>query len=264
MSESINKNIKLIIAYDGTNYSGWQKQNNKITIQGTIEDNIRDITGDQKIKLHGSGRTDAGVHAIGQVANFITSSSLPVDRWANVLNNALPKDIRIKFAKQVDSNFHARYSAKSKLYRYYIMTGNFMGENIIYTSKYAFLRNYCYFFNKKLDIDRMSESATLLIGTHDFSSLSCLNKKKKERKQNKIRKIINIKITKKNNLVRFSIEANAFLYKMVRIIIGTLIDLSVKEHDPNEIIQILENKNNFSSGQVVPPNGLYLIKVRYK
>lgn len=259
-----SKNIKIIIAYDGTNYFGWQKQKDKRTIQGIIEEKIRIIAGDRSIKINGSGRTDSGVHAIGQVANFHTSSNLPVDKWLTVLNNELPEDIRIIHARQVNDNFHARYSAKSKLYKYYVMTGNSIGKNNNYSLRYVFFKNYCYFLNKKLDIDRMNKTARYLVGYHDFSSLSCLNKKKSERKANRTRKIISLNIVKKNKLVCFSIEANAFLYKMVRIIVGTLIDFSVNEREPEEIVQIIKDKNNLKSGKVVPSNGLYLMKVRYK
>src|SRR6056297_1465333 len=209
------KNIKIIISYDGTNYFGWQKQKNKKTIQGTIENTIRKITGENEIKLNGSGRTDAGVHAIGQVANFVTQNNLPIEKWPIVLNYNLPGDIRIKNAKEVNITFHARYSAKSKLYKYYVMN-RYYKENII-SSKQVFLKNYCYFLNNKLDIDRMKEVAKYLIGCHDFSPLSCFNKKKGERKKNKKRTISKIDINKKKQMVCFSIEANAFLYKMVRI-----------------------------------------------
>jgi len=255
------KNIKIIISYDGTNYFGWQKQNNKKTIQGTIENTIRKITGDNEIKLNGSGRTDSGVHAIGQVANFVTQNNLPIEKWPIVLNYNLPGDIRIKNAKEVNITFHARYSAKSKLYKYYVMN-RYYKENII-SSKQVFLKNYCYFLNNKLDIDRMKEVAKYLIGCHDFSPLSCFNKKKGERKKNKKRTISKINIKRKQQLVCFSIEANAFLYKMVRIIIGTLIDFSINQRKPEEIIQILENKDNQNSGKVAPPQGLYLVKVNY-
>jgi tRNA pseudouridine38-40 synthase len=255
------KNIKITISYDGTNYFGWQKQKNKKTIQGTIEDTISKIIGEDEIKLNGSGRTDAGVHAIGQVANFVTQNNLPIEKWPIVLNYNLPGDIRIKNAKEVNISFHARYSAKSKLYRYYIMNRLYK-ENII-SSKQVFLKNYCYFLNNRLDIDRMKEVAKYLIGCHDFSSLSCLNKKKDERKKLKNRTIIKINIKKKKQLVCFSIEADAFLYKMVRIIIGTLIDFSINQRKPEEIIQILKNKDNQNSGKVVPPQGLYLVKVNY-
>jgi tRNA pseudouridine38-40 synthase len=259
-----SKNIKIIIAYDGANYSGWQKQKNKKTIQGIIEEKIRIIAGDKSIKLHGSGRTDAGVHAIGQVANFKTSSDLPVDKWLPVLNNELPENIRIMSARQVAEKFHARYSAISKLYKYYVMTGNSVGKNYNYSLRYVFLKNYCYFLNKELDVDRMNKTAKYLVGYHDFTSLSCLNKKKSQRKENRTRKVISLNITKKKKLVCFSIEANAFLYKMVRIIVGTLIDFSVNEREPEEIIKLIEVKNNLKSGKVVPANGLYLMKVRYK
>jgi len=217
--------------------------------------------GENEIKLNGSGRTDAGVHAIGQVANFVTQNNLPIEKWPIVLNYNLPGDIRIKNAKEVNITFHARYSAKSKLYKYYVMNRFYKAD--IISAKHVLLKNYCYFLNNRLDIDRMKEVTKYLVGYHDFSSLSCLNKKKDERKQYKKRTISRFNIKKKEQIVCFSIEADAFLYKMVRIIIGTLIDFSINQRKPEEIIQILENKDNQNSGKVVPPQGLYLVKVNY-
>lgn len=257
------KNIKLIIAYDGSNYSGWQRQKDKKSIQGTIENTIKLITGEKKISLDGSGRTDAGVHAIGQVANFFTKSFIPIDKWPIILNHQLPGDIRVKYAKQMNQNFHARYCAKSRIYRYYILNRCSYNEKNISVIN-VFARNYCFFFPRYLDVDRMRETADYLVGYHDFSALSCINQKKGESIKNKFRKIKRIRIIKENSLICFSFEADAFLYKMVRVIIGTLIDFSIHHREPKEIIQILKNKNNQQSGKVIPPCGLYLIKVKYQ
>jgi tRNA pseudouridine38-40 synthase len=257
------KNIKLIIAYDGTNYFGWQRQKYKKNIQGTIENTIRKLTGEKEIILNGSGRTDAGVHAIGQVANFVTKSSIPIDKWPIILNHQLPRDIRIKYAKRVNIDFHARYCAKSKIYKYFVMNKLF-GEGENTSAKYIFLRNYCYFFNQYLDIRKMRAVSNYLIGCHDFSALSCINQKKGEPAKNKLRKIKKISITNNKQLICFSFEADAFLYKMVRVIIGTLIDFSIHQREPEEMITILENKDSQRSGKVIPAHGLYLVKVQYK
>ncbi len=257
-----SKNIKIIIAYDGTNYCGWQRQKNKKTIQGIIEDTIRSLTGEKGIKLNGSGRTDSGVHAVGQVANFVTKKSIPVEKWPIALNYKLPGDIRIKHAERVNMEFHARYDAKSKIYRYYVMNRSY-GENT-FSAKHVFLRNYFYFFNRQLDIEKMVKVANYLTGYHDFSALSCLNQKPNKAVKNKERKIKKISIIKRNQLICFSLEANAFLYKMVRIIIGTLIDFSINHREPEEIMQILKSRDSQKSGKVLPAHGLYLMKVKYK
>ena len=258
----ILKNIKLTISYDGTDYAGWQRQANNKTIQGILEDTLRKITDEKRLKLYGSGRTDAGVHAIGQVANFKTTADIPVDKWAIILNNFLPSDIRIKFAKEVSDEFHSRYDARSRIYRYYII--NKVRKSQIFKAKDLFLSRYCSFYNYPLEIEKMEETAKYLLGTHDFSALSCLNQRSGKLPDNKIRNIKKISITKKEPLIIFSIEANAFLYKMVRKIIGTLLDFSIKQYEPESILEILKNKNNQKSGKVIPPNGLYLMKVRYQ
>lgn len=255
------KNIKIIIAYDGSNYAGWQRQQDKNTIQGTIEDTIKKVSGDEKIKLYGSGRTDAGVHALGQVANFFSKSSIPVDQWIFVLNHQLPPDIRIKYTQEVSPKFHARYSAKSKLYHYFVMDRHY-GEKI-FPARNIFLRNYCYFVNQQLDIKKMQEAADYLLGYHDFSALSCFNQKASKSKKNRTREIKRISIYRKGQFICFSLEANAFLYKMVRVIVGTLINFSMKKKQPIEILPLLKNRDSQQSGTVVPPCGLYLMKVNY-
>ncbi len=255
------KNIKLTIAYDGTDYSGWQRQNNKKTIQGIIEDELRNLTGEKELKLYGSGRTDAGVHAIGQVANFKTLSNIPINKLSFALNNLLPGDIRIKYAREVHSNFHARYNAKSRVYRYNII--NRAKKPVIYKAKDLFLSRYCYYCNRLLNIRIMKDTAQYLLGLNDFSSFSCSNQKEITMTKNKIREIKKIVITEKDSLIIFTVEADAFLYKMVRKIIGTLIEFSFTNRDPRDILEMLRDKNNQKSGRVMPPNGLFLVKVRY-
>ena len=169
---------------------------------------------------------------------------------------------RIKFAKKVDNDFHARYDAKSKVYKYYIM--NKLTKSKLFTAKDIFLSRYCYYINDSLDIEKMKKTAQYLIGDHDFSALSCLNQNKNKLPKDRVRNIKYITIVKRGKLVSFTIEANAFLYKMARIIVGTLIDFSRNKREPEEIREILKNRDSQKSVNVVPANGLYLVKIKYK
>ncbi len=255
------KNIKLTISYDGTDYAGWQRQKNKKTIQGVIEDTLRKVTGEKELKLYGAGRTDAGVHAIGQVANFKTKTNIPVDNWVIILNNLLPPDIRIKFAKEVYSTFHSRYCAKSRIYRYYVI--NRVRNEEIFTAKDLFLSRYCYLCNYPLDLEKMIKTAQFLLGCHDFKTFSCSNQKEGKVDKEKYRNIKRINIIQNKQLITFIIEADAFLYKMVRMIVGTLLDFSIKKRPPEDILRILENNVARNSVKIAPPNGLFLVKVKY-
>ena len=195
-------NIKLTIEYEGTQYYGWQKQKKFLTIQGILEEKISQIT-QEKIILYGSGRTDAGVHALGQVANFNTDSSIPWEEFPLILNRLLPLDIRIKKAERVDDNFHARYSAVSKTYHYYVLN-SYLNNN--YLS--IFLRNYVYCVYKNINLDEMKKASQFLQGKHDFTSFSCSGSGIKSWE----RTIKSINISRKGNLFCFHIEADAFLY----------------------------------------------------
>ena len=261
MKES--KNIKLIITYDGTDYAGWQRQKNKKTIQGVIEDNLRKISGERNLKLYGAGRTDAGVHALGQVANFKTRSTIPIEKWLVILNNLLPRDIRIKEVEEVAQEFNSRYSAKSRIYRYYLI--NTLGKTETHGIQEVFLGRYCYYQDSILDLEIIKQTARYLLGSHDFSALSCKNNpaKKGRLPKDNIRNMKRINVIRINSLLIFSMEANAFLYKMARLIVGTLIDFSIGKREPKEILEVLRNKDNQKSGIVVPSNGLYLVTVKY-
>lgn len=246
-------NIKLTLEYEGTKYYGWQRQKSLLSIQGILEEKISQIT-QEKIILNGSGRTDAGVHALGQVANFKTKSSISWVKLPLILNRLLPLDIRIKKAEGVDDNFHARYSAVSKIYHYYVLNSNL---NNNYLS--IFLRNYVYCIYKKINLEEMKKASIFLQGKHDFASFACSG----SRIRNWERIIKDINIIRKGNIFCFHIEADAFLYKMVRIIVGTLLEVGKGNINYLEVKKILEAKNRKMAGKTVPAKGLFLMKVKY-
>ncbi len=246
-------NIKLTIEYEGTKYYGWQRQKGLLSIQGILEEKISQIT-QEKITLNGSGRTDAGVHALGQVANYKTKSSISWVELPLILNRLLPLDIRIKKAEMVDNNFHARYSAVSKIYHYYVLSSNL---NNNYLS--IFLRNYVYCVYNKINLEKMKKASKFLQGKHDFTSFACSG----SRIRNWEKTIKDINITKKGNLFCFHFEADAFLYKMARTIVGTLLEVGKEKINCLEVKKILEAKNRKMAGKTVPAKGLFLMKVKY-
>ncbi|KAJ52258.1 tRNA pseudouridine38-40 synthase [Clostridium tetanomorphum] len=245
------KNIKLLIEYDGTNYSGWQKQKmeNIKTIQGTIENSISNII-EENTEIIGCSRTDAGVHAKGFVANFKTNSRIPSEKFKYAINNLLPEDIVILDSKEVDLDFHSRYSCIGKRYIYKILNR----ENAS-----PILRNYSYHIKKSLDIDRMYKASKYFIGRHDFSAF----KSSGSNVQSSIRTIIDTEIYRKDDLLIFAVSGDGFLYNMVRIIVGTLIEVGIGKRESDDIVAILESKDRKKAGPCVPPMGLYLDKVFY-
>lgn len=246
-------NIKLTIEYEGTQYYGWQRQKGFLSIQEILEGKISQIT-QEKVTLIGSGRTDAGVHALGQVANFKTNSTIPWIKLPLILNHLLPLDIRIRKAERVDDSFHARYSAVSKIYHYYILN--------YYKNDYnppLFLRNYVYCLYGKIDLEKVKKAITFLHGEHDFSSFACSGTNIK----NKVRTIKELTVNKKGNIICFYFQANAFLYKMVRTIVGTLLEVGHSKIDYLEVKKILEARDRKMAGKVVPAKGLFLMQVKY-
>lgn len=245
------RNIKLIIEYDGTNYCGWQVQENGPTIQGSLEKALYAVTG-EKAAVNGSGRTDAGVHARGQVANFVTDSSIPGDRFTYALNNKLPRDIVIKESIEAASDFHARFSAIGKKYSY-----------LIYNSKFpsALLRNYAYHVNycERLDIDRIRKAAEAFIGTYDFSGFMATGSIVKDT----VRTIYELSIEAEKDMLRFNFKGNGFLYNMVRIITGTLLYAGIGKIDPDEMKDIITSGDRTKAGITAPAHGLYLEEVYY-
>lgn len=243
------RNIKLTIEYDGKKFNGWQKQPNKLNIQGEIEETINSITG-EKIELIGSGRTDAGVHALGQVANFKTNSNIPIEKMAVAINSRLKKSIIIKSAEEVDERFHSRYNAKCKTYRYII-------NNSQYGS--AIYRDLEYCFPIKLDVDKMKMAAKYFEGEHDFAGFKSSGTSSK----NSIRTIYKAEVKSKEDRVIIELTGNGFLYNMVRIISGTLLDVGLGKILPEDIPDIIESKNRQKAGKTLPAHGLYLVEVKY-
>jgi tRNA pseudouridine38-40 synthase len=246
-------NIKIIIEYEGARYHGWQRQKNVLSIQQVLEEKISQIT-KEKIELIASGRTDAGVNSLGQVANFKTNSSIPWRKIPLILNHLLPSDIRIKRVEKVEDDFHARHSAIGKIYNYYVFNCN---KDNCYPSFY--LRNYVYPVYGKINLEEMKKATIYLLGKHDFSSFACSGSSIR----GKIRTIKKISINKRGNIICFSFEANAFLYKMVRTIVGTLLEVSQDKINSWEVKDILEAKDRRKAGKVVPAKGLFLMQVNY-
>ena len=243
------RNIKLVIEYDGKDFNGWQKQPTKLNIQGEIERAIKDITGEE-VELNASGRTDAGVHSLGQVANFKTNSNIPVDKFPIALNTKLKRSIRILEAEEVDENFHSRYNCKKKTYRYII--NNSENGTAIY-------RNLEYNFLQKLDVEKMKEAAQYFIGEHDFKGFKASGTSSKS----SVREIYSAEVYKQNEKVIIELTGNGFLYNMVRIISGTLVEVGIGKIKPEEITEIIKSGEREKAGKTLPPQGLYLVKVEY-
>lgn len=240
-------NVKITIEYIGTAYAGWQKQEGEKTIQGEIEKALKKITG-QDIEIFGSGRTDSGVHAFGQVANFMIDTKIPPDKIKFALNQKLPEDISIIDSRQVPDEFHSRFSAKSKTYVYRIQTGEV---------KRAFEKNRAYHVYRALDIEKIKSASKEFLGEHDFSAFKTEGSSAK----NFVRIIYAIDIRQDRDLVEIEISGNGFLYNMVRIIVGTLIEIGKgREYD---ISDILLQKNRQNAGPTAPAQGLYLKSVAY-
>lgn len=254
------KNIKLVISYDGGKYNGWQKQGNTSnTIQGKLEENLSKFVG-EGIELSGSGRTDAGVHAIAQVANFHVSEEgfyqlyqkyESDDEIRNAFNNFLPKDIKIIKWEEADERFHARLNATGKHYSYRIDVGEIPD---------IFQRNYTARFAEHLDIDKMRMGAEYFIGEHDFKSF-CSNKKTKK---STIRIVTTINLSMVNKILRMDFYGNGFLYNMIRIMVGTLIEVGRGNIQPEDIQTIIEAKDRSCAGFMAPASGLFLEEVYYE
>ncbi|MCK4390603.1 MAG: tRNA pseudouridine(38-40) synthase TruA [Desulfobacterales bacterium] len=275
------QNFKLIIEYDGTGYHGWQSQSNTCTIQGTIEDALKTMTG-QSVTLIGSGRTDAGVHATGQVANFRVETRLTSDIFARGLNSLLPSDIVIKDCATVDETFHARYDARSKVYDYRVLNRPIPA---------ALFRQYAWHVKKRLDLEAIRTAILCLEGQHDFSAFEAAGSPR----SSGVRTIINVNLTghevqcfgarlrldglkrgtscqaarrnlapkDRDGYVVFRIEADGFLRHMVRNIVGTLVDVGLGKISPEAFKDILISKDRKQAGATAPAHGLCLEEVKY-
>ncbi|EOI06955.1 tRNA pseudouridine(38-40) synthase [Enterococcus moraviensis ATCC BAA-383] len=244
------RNIKLTIEYDGTRYLGWQRLGDSDkTIQGKIENILTQMTR-TKIEIIGSGRTDAGTHARGQIANFKTESKIVLPEMIEFLNRYLPQDIVVKKAEEVPERFHARYNAKGKQYSYFIW-------NDVIPS--AFERNYSFHYSETLNFELMNEACRKLTGTHDFIGFSSLKKTKKST----TRTIDKLSIRKEGNLIHFTFVGDGFLHKMVRILMGTLLEIGSGTLPLDVIDEVFESKIRSEAGMTLPAQGLFLDEVYY-
>lgn len=244
------KNYKITVQYDGTRYKGWQVQKSTdMTIQGKLQDVLKQLVGED-VEVIGSGRTDAGVHAYGQVANFHIKEGFSETEILDYLNHYLPMDIAVLSIEEVEERFHSRYHATEKTYVYRIHNSSIPN---------VFERKYVYDYKEYLDMERMKEGANYFIGTHDFGAF-CGNKKMKK---STVRTIFSIEIEKIENEIQISFTGDGFLQNMIRIITGTLIEVGSHRKEPVELQQILEKKDRTLASYTAPPHGLVLKRVRY-
>ena len=243
------RNIKILIEYDGTNFCGWQKQPGRKTVQQEIETAILKITREKTI-VNGSGRTDSGVHALGQVANFKTESRLRVDQFQKALNTNLPSEISVIKASEVPESFHSQYSSKSKIYLYTILNRD---------CRSAIIGNRTWQVSQALNLDKMQLAAGYIPGTRDFKVFAHSGITVKST----VRTVMNIKLAKKKDIINFEIEANGFLKRMVRLIVGTLVQVGKEKITPRDFKKILDSGQKTKFVNSAPPQGLFLKKVKY-
>lgn len=250
MENTENKrNIKCEISYDGTDFHGFQVQPNQRTVQGELIKSIYKLT-NEKVNIIASGRTDAGVHARKQVCNFTTNSSIPAVKWKNALNAALPDGIIILNSTEVELSFHSRYDVKEKTYRYHISNR----ENLN-----LFRRKYAWHCPYSLNIEEMKQASRIFLGEHDFTSFSSA----KTEIENKVRYIYQSEVWEENNEIIYQITGNGFLYNMVRIIVGTLVDVGTDRIKAEDIEGILNAKDRNYACKTAPAKGLFLWDIKY-
>lgn len=241
--------ILLRVAYDGTNYSGWQVQPNAITVEEVLKKAVEDLF-KQNIEMTGASRTDAGVHAYGNVAVFDVDTRMPAEKISYALNQRLPEDVRVVQSHQVADDFHPRHADCIKTYEYKIWNDRF--EN-------PMTRLYSHFYHGELDVDKMNEACRYFIGEHDFTSFCSVGSQVKS----KVRTIYSLEVTRQDKMVTIRITGNGFLYNMVRIIAGTLLKVGQGVIEPAEITSIIEAKDRESAGPTAPARGLALVEIKY-
>ena len=242
-------NYKLNISYDGTAYHGWQKQNNALTVCDVLEQAIEKVF-KHKVEVTGCSRTDAGVHALNYVCNFNSGLFIPTDKLPLAINTKLPADIRVKSAKEADEDFNSRFSAHSKTYIYKTCCSNILNP---------FLRNYAYHFPYTINVDDMKKAAKHFVGTHDFAGFMTQGSSQKTT----VRTVNFLDVRSCDDIIEFEINANAYLYNMVRIISGTLLYVGIGKIEPDSISDIIKSGDRRRAGITAEPQGLYLKEILY-
>lgn len=245
------KRIKLVVAYEGTNYCGWQIQPTGITIEEVLNKALSELLG-ENIKVTGASRTDSGVHSLGNVAVFDTDTRIPPEKICYALNQRLPEDIAVQSSCEVAPDFHPRHCYSEKTYEYRILNRKIPIPT---------LRKDTYFYYRKLDMEKMKRAAAYLVGTHDFKSFCSIH----TAVEDTVRTILSCEVEKSSqDIITIRVKGTGFLYNMVRIIAGTLISVGVGEREPEEIEMILEAKDRGAAGPTAPAHGLTMIGIEYK
>jgi tRNA pseudouridine38-40 synthase len=244
------RNIRLLLEYDGTRYHGWQRQKNALTIQEVVETALERLTGGP-LTLHASGRTDAGVHALGQVANFLTDSPLPLKAFLHGLNSMLPPDIAVLAAEEAPEGFHARKSARAKIYEYRILNR---------PSRSPLQHHYAWWLSHPLNLPAMAEAAAMLVGEHDFTAFRAAGSDN----LNPVRRVLEARWQPHpGGRLHFSITANGFLRGMVRSLVGTMVEIGQDKRPPSDLADLLRTGHRHLAGPTAPAHGLYLVEVKY-
>ncbi|WP_058305702.1 tRNA pseudouridine(38-40) synthase TruA [Gracilibacillus massiliensis] len=244
--------LKATISYDGTHFSGYQIQPNGRTVQGKIENVLTKMHKGKAVRVIASGRTDQGVHAVGQVIHFDTDLEIPLVNWKKALNTMLPDDIEVVDIQLATEDFHARFDVKEKEYRYFVLNSD---------KRDIFKRNFYYFVKDKLDLKAIQLAANHFLGSHDFTSFCGTNTNVKG---DKIRTVTNISVEQSGDNIIFKVRGTGFLYNMVRIIVGTLLEVGLNKRNPDDILQIISQKDRSQAGNTAPAQGLYLWEVSYQ
>lgn len=243
------KRIKLIVAYDGTNYNGWQVQPTGVTIEGVLNETLTQLT-KEAVTVIGASRTDSGVHALGNIAVFDTNTKIPPEKISYALNQWLPEDIVVQDSCEVPMDFHPRRCESRKTYEYKILNRTF---------PLPLNRHDCYFTYRKLDVEKMQQAAQYLIGEHDFKSFCSIH----SQAETTTRTIYDLTVKKEQDLITIRVTGSGFLYNMVRIVAGTLLQIGIGERSPNEMQEILQAKDRTAAGPTAPAHGLTMIGIKF-
>ena len=241
----MSKRVMLTVAYDGTNYHGWQIQPNVPTIEGVLNQHLSEMLGEQ-IEVIGASRTDAGVHSLGNIAVFDTEARIPAEKISYAMNQRLPEDIKVRKSEEVAADFHPRKVESKKTYEYRIWHDTFPMPTERLNS---------YFVYTPLKIEKMQEAAGYLVGEHDFTSFCSVNTEV----ESKVRTIYEINVTEQDHMLKIRVSGNGFLYNMVRIIVGTLLDVGKELYEPSQIQDILQGMDRELAGPTVPAHGLTMV-----
>lgn len=243
------RNLKVTLSYDGTDFCGWQIQRRERTVQGVVEEAL-DRLHDHPVRVKAAGRTDSGVHAHGQVISFESDSTVPDDRFTRALNSRLPRDVRAVSALPVSETFHARYSARRRIYKYYILPSEHSDP---------FARRFCLTVKRNLDLRRLNSYAARIVGVHDFTTVAAVG----DEAESMVREVFTSAFYVEGRFVVYRIDGNAFLWKMVRSLVGTMLAVNAEESSPSRFSELLEARDRSLAGDTAPAKGLFLSRVLY-